>query len=140
VFRKSLVLHGEEFYVDGWRVSFDRELVEVGDALRGKSMFMFRRAFGSADQPDHGPALTAPEVIPPEFKVDPKPTQFERDIWSHFWQLANDPSSANKWRVSTAQGEAPYTKPIAGQIYKVSLRNAGGVDIKPIIRAPALKR
>jgi hypothetical protein len=139
-FRLPLVLHGEEFYIDGFAIRFDREFVEAADALRGKSLFLFRRAFGDADRPDHGIPLFASGGIPNDLKVDEQPSDFERDLWNHFWEIANDPVKAAAARVGSAQGEAPHMKPLVGQVYMLSLRNSGGVEVKPRLPAAVLQR
>src|SRR5687768_8172084 len=44
LFKRTMTLPGKEIYIDALVVKFERSLVEAGDGLRGKSMFMFRRA------------------------------------------------------------------------------------------------
>jgi hypothetical protein len=138
-FRVPLVLRGEEFYIDGLSIRFDRDLIEAGDPLRGKSLLLFRRAFGDADRPDHGVPLFDAQGIPAELKVDAEPSEFERRLWLRFWELANDPVAAQRERVAAAQGEAPHMKPVVGQIYMLSLRSSGGIEVRPRLPAAVLK-
>jgi hypothetical protein len=139
-FRKDFTLPGEEVYVDALVVSFDRPYVEGGDGLRGKSMLLFRRAFGDRQKPVDGVPLhaTGTAEIPEVYAVDPQPTAFERQIWAEFWELANDPTKAKERGVRVAQGEAPHVKAVAGQVYKLTLRAAGGLEMTPRIPAAAL--
>src|SRR5688572_16500665 len=86
-FSKTMTITGEEFYIDALVVKFERQFVEVGDGLRGKSLLLFRRAFGDRQQPvdgvplfreDSGPVSPIPEAL----QVDGDPSAFERDLWS----------------------------------------------------------
>jgi hypothetical protein len=137
-FRRSMVLPGEEVYIDALVVQFERKFVEEGDGLRGKSLLLFRRAFGDRQQPVQGtPLFTAqPESLVPELlQVDSAPTEFEKKIWTKFWDYMNDPKLAAADGVRVAQGEAPHVKPVAGQVYQLRLRASGGLEIRP--RLPA---
>jgi len=141
VFRKDFTLPGEEVYVDALVVSFERPLVEAADGLRGKSLLLFRRAFGDKQQPVDGVALTAASAadeVPALYAVDPKPSDFEKQIWADFWQLANDPTKAKERGVRVAQGEAPHVKAAPGQVYKLTLRASAGLEMTPRIPAAAL--
>jgi hypothetical protein len=140
IFRKDFTLPGEEVYVDALVVSFDRALVEGGDGLRGKSLLLFRRAFGDKQQPVEGVPLTAAAAgdVPAIYSVDPNPSDFEKQIWADFWQLANDPTKAKERGVRVAQGEAPHVKAAAGQVYKLTLRASAGLEMTPRIPAAAL--
>lgn len=140
VFRKDFTLPGEEVYVDALVVSFERPLVEAADGLRGKSLLLFRRAFGDKQQPVEGVALTAAGTadVPAIYAVDASPSDFEKQIWADFWQLANDPTKAKERGVRVAQGEAPHVKAAPGQVYKLTLRAAAGLEMTPRIPAAAL--
>ena len=137
-FRIPLELHGDEFYVDGQMIAFDRALVEAADPLRGKSLFLFRRAFGDADEPRKGVGLIGPATIPSDLRVDAAPSAFERDLWEQFWRVASDPVTAEKNGIAAAQGEAPHMRPVLGQVYQVTLRSSGGVQLKPRLPAAVL--
>jgi hypothetical protein len=137
-FRRSMVLPGEEVYVDALVVQFERKLVEEGDGLRGKSLLLFRRAFGDRQQPAEGVPLFRGEgesPIPEVAQVDAQPSEYERRIWTRFWDYANDPKLAAREGIRVAQGEAPHVKAVSGQVYQLRLRAAGGLEITP--RLPA---
>jgi hypothetical protein len=136
--KRDFTLPGEEFYIDALVVKFDRKLVEAGDGLRGKSILLFRRAFGDAQKPTDGVLLYTREdasPVPERVKVDAQPSAFERELWSSFWAMANDPDVAKAKGVRVAQGEAPHIRAQAGQVYKITLRASGGLEIVP--RLPA---
>jgi hypothetical protein len=138
---KSMTLPGEEFYIDALVVRFDRKLVEAGDGLRGKSLLLFRRAFGDRQKPVDGVPLfrqANDSVIPEGLQVDPQPGPFEREIWTRFWDYANDPDKAQAQGIRVAQGEAPHIKAVAGQVYKLTLRASSGLEISPRLPAAVL--
>ena len=136
--RKTMTLPGEEFYVDALVVEFQRKLVEEGDGLRGKSLLFFRRAFGDRQKPLDGVPLyrqSAPmgvsDDIPDGLRVDPEPSEYERQVWSRFWTYANDPAKAASAGIRVAQGEAVHTRAVRGQVYKVTLSASHGLSLVP---------
>jgi len=142
VVKRRLRLAGTEVYVDALVVTFDRKYVEAGDGLRGKSLLLFRRAFGDLQKPVDGVPLFRAEgasPIPEVAQVDAAPGEFERALWSRFWDYANDPRRAAADGIRIAQGEAPHVKPLAGQVYKLTLRSAGGLEIVPRLPAAVTK-
>lgn len=137
-FQRRMTLPGKELYIDALVVTFDRGLVEAGDATRGKSLLLFRRAFGDLQKPADGVPLFRAEgdsPVPEVAEVDARPGEFERKLWAGFWELANDPAKARAAGIRVAQGEAPHVEPAVGQVYKLTLRASGGLEITP--RLPA---
>ena len=138
-FQRSMELPGEEVYVDALVVQFDRHLVEENDGTRGKSLLIFRRAFGDRQQPIDGVPLFTSDAkesfIPEIARIDVAPSDFEKKIWARFWDYANDPKLAAAEGIRVAQGEAPHVKVVKGQVYKLTLRKSGGLQITP--RLPA---
>ena len=58
--------------------------------------------------------------------VDP---EFEQELWSRFWDYANDRRLAESLGVRALQGEAPYMQLRPGKSYRVELRSSGGLNI-----------
>lgn len=138
IFARRLTVPGTEIYVDALVVTFERKYVESGDGLRGKSLLLFRRAFGDLQKPAEGVPLFRTEgnsPIPEVAQVDAAPTEFEKNLWTRFWDDANDSARAAADGIHVAQGEAPHVKPLTGQVYKLTLRVAGGLEMMP--RLPA---
>jgi hypothetical protein len=137
--RKTMTLPGEEFYIDALVVEFQRKLVEEGDGLQGKSLLFFRRAFGDRQKPVDGVplyrqksgALEVAEDIPDGLRVDPEPTDYERQVWTRFWSYANDPGQAAEAGIRVAQGEAVHVRAVRGQVYKVTLSASHGLSLVP---------
>lgn len=137
-FQRRMTLPGREVYIDALVVTFERGLVEAGDALRGKSLLLFRRAFGDQQKPVDGVPLFRRDdasPIPEVAAVDATPGAFERQLWARFWDYANDPALAKSAGIRIAQGEAPHVEAAVGQVYKLTLRASGGLEITP--RLPA---
>ncbi len=133
-FQRSMELPGEEVYVDALVVQFERHFIDENDATRGKSLLIFRRAFGDKQQPVDGVPLfaSAKESFIPEIaRVDAAPGDFEKKIWARFWDYANDPKMAAAEGIRVAQGEAPHVKVVQGQVYKLTLRKSGGLQVTP---------
>jgi hypothetical protein len=139
-FQRSMELPGEEVYIDALVVQFQRHFIDENDRTRGKSLLLFRRAFGDKQQPVDGVPLFAGEksenaFIPEVARVDAVPGDFEKGIWARFWDYANDPKLAAAQGIRVAQGEAPHVKAVQGQVYKLTLRQSGGLQVTP--RLPA---
>ena len=137
-FQRSMELPGTEVYIDALVVQFERNFIEENDATRGKSLLLFRRAFGDKQQPIDGVPLFASaqeSFIPEVARVDAAPSDFEKKIWARFWDYANDPKAAAAEGIRVAQGEAPHMKVVQGQVYKLTLRKSGGLQVTP--RLPA---
>jgi hypothetical protein len=137
-FQRSMDLPGEEVYIDALVVQFDRHFVDEGDDSRGKSLLLFRRAFGDKQQPVDGVPLFArgaDSFIPEIARVDAAPSDFEKQIWARFWDYANDPKLAAAEGIRVAQGEAPHVKGMQGLVYMLTLRKSGGLQVTP--RLPA---
>jgi hypothetical protein len=132
--KKSFTLSGEEIYIDTLVVQFERAFVEGGDVLRGKSLLLFRRAFGDKQKPVDGVPLIrgkGESNVPEVAQVDATPSTFEAEIWDKFWAYANDPKAAAAAGIKVAQGEAVSKKAVQGQVYQLKLRSSGGVTMEP---------
>ena len=129
---RPLTLRGQEVYFDALLIKFSDDAVKVGDPLRGKSLHLFRRAFGSAQQPQDGPLIAASETdgVPDAYRSAPQPTAFERRLWRLFWHWAAHPDEAAQEGVRVAQIEAVAIRPIVGATYRITLEHDGGLNIK----------
>ena len=130
--QKEMTLEGEVVYFDALVIQFDPELVALGDALRGKSIYLFRRAFGEHQNPSDGQKLTPPGRVPKVYQVGKEVDPYEAHLWQRFWQLAEDPAEARKERVRVAQIEAVATKLKYGKVYELEIQHAGGLLIRPV--------
>ncbi len=127
---RTLTVKGDLVYVDYWVVKFTDESVEAGDPLRGTSICLFRRIFGEHQNPVDGYVLDAVGSRPAGYGSGREATEFEREIWAQFWELANNPALAEKKGIRAIHGEAPNQKLAMGKRYKVLLRASGGLSFQ----------
>ena len=75
---KEVVVEGETVYFDALVLKFDHAHVAAGDAVRGKSILLFRRVFGEHQKPSEGAKLD-------EAGVEGLPAD---ELWGRFWEYA----------------------------------------------------
>jgi len=136
---KKLKVIGKEAYFDSYQIIFDSEKVQEGDPLRGKTLTVFARTYGSDQKPSEGTPLNMPgdvlgvaeaggELVPPAFRQgDNPPTELERRLWSRFWELCTDPEAAEREGVRTLQGTAVHKPLQANMEYRLSINNQGQI-------------
>lgn len=135
---RRFCLAGRVLYFDALVVKFDRQAVKAGDALKGKSLLLFRRIFSEECAPRDGPIIDADGEVPDVFRVNPRPSEFEKRLWSRFWSYAADPKLAAADGVRVAQGEAVYAPVTAGQRWTLTLDADGGLNLKLV--QPAVEK
>lgn len=128
---KVFTIEGDTVYIDAWVVKYSDELVEAGDPLRGASVFVFRRVFGEKQEPSKGFALDDVGRRPAAYGQQHEASDIEKEIWTNFWDFANDPQRAQQAGVRAAHGEAPSIQLREGKLYRVTLRSSGGLNIVP---------
>lgn len=117
-------------FFDALVIKFDQEHVTAGDALRGKSLALFRRIYGEHQRPIDGFAVDPEGNVPHVFRVNPEAGRFERKLWAQFWSYATDPELAARDGVRVAQGEAVYVPMNKGEVWTLTLQNNGGLNIR----------
>jgi hypothetical protein len=124
-------LPGSEVYFEALIVKFKDEYVEQGDALRGATLLLFRRIFGSAQAPEAGVPVDslAEDGIPRIYRVDETPSKFEIDLWKRFWYYAAHPDEADKLGVRVMQCEAVGGRLQPGAVYELSVEARGGLNL-----------
>ena len=135
---RVFTVRGNEVYFDALVIRFDEDKVKVGDPLRGKSLHLFRRAFGSAQEPREGPLLAARQTdgVPDAYASSAAPSDFERRLWRRFWHWAAHPDEAAREGVRVAQIEAVGIRPRVGVTYRLALEHDGGLTIRPAATNP----
>jgi hypothetical protein len=128
---REFTLTGQEVYIDTLAIKFEDHFVEQGDPLKGRALMLFRRVFTSLMRPEEGFILDRAGQPPEVYAREKAPTDFERNLWSRFWELANDEALARQAGVRAIHGDAPYTRLEPGRIYHVTLRSTGEVSITP---------
>lgn len=116
-------------YFDALVVKFSHEDVTAGDLLKGKSLALFRRVYGEHQNPSDGFWVDPAGDVPNIYRVHPEPSEYERGLWSKFWDYATDPALAGRSGVRVAQGEAVYVPMRKGDVWSLTLQNNGGLNI-----------
>ena len=128
---RTFTLRGDVVYVDALVVKFADDYVERGDPMRGTAICLFRRIYGETQAPNDGFAIDPIGAQPVAYRSGGKPSELEQQIWSRFWEYANDPDLASKAGVRAAHGSAPFIKVMPGKRYRVLLRSSGDLSFVP---------
>jgi hypothetical protein len=121
---------GDEVYVDTLVIKFEDAFITAGDALKGRSLLLFRRIFGDRHRPVDAHVLDKEGQMPHAYAAEKAPSAFERDLWAQFWTLANDAAEAKRRGVRALHGEAVSTKLRKGGVYAVTFRSTGELTIQ----------
>jgi len=128
---RELSLVGDEVYFDALVIKFEDTFVTAGDALKGKSLLLFRRIFSDRRRPAEGEVLDKAGQMPQAYAAERAPSPFERELWARFWELANDPEEAKRRGVRALHGEAVSTKLKRDRVYTITFRSTGELTIQP---------
>lgn len=126
---RRFIISDEVVYFDALVVKFEPEFVGAADELRGKSLLLFRRIFGEHQQPAEGYMIDPGGQVPDVYRVDPEPSEFEKEIWRRFWNYATDIELARQAGVRVAQGEAVYKPMRRAQVWTLTLSNTGDLNL-----------
>lgn len=129
---KEFTVEGDIIYLDNWVVKFEDRFVEESHLQRGTSLALFRRIFGEHQNPVDGYPLDAVGGMPQAYRRGGEPSDFEREIWSQFWTIANDSEKARELGIRAAHGEAVSIRAEEGRSYRIVLRASDGLSIVPV--------
>ncbi len=129
---KQMELAGDLIYIDNWIIKFDDSYVEKGDIERGTSLCLFRRVFSEDILPTDGIPLDEVGMRPQAYARGGAMSDFEKKLWTDFWEFANDPKKAADMGIRAANGEAVSIKVREGKTYNITLRASGGLSIEPV--------
>lgn len=115
-------------------IRFQDKLVQAGDKLKGKSAYIFLRAFMLEDKNTQVFNLTEINQIPEGYKIPNVENEFERSLWQEFWTYALDPKMRERSMIKNAQIEAPGSMFLPGTIYTLKIEHDGGIriDAEPV--------
>lgn len=129
---KQFTLPGDVVYIDNWVVKFDDHYVEQADIERGTSLVLFRRIFSEQQQPSEGVSLDEVGMRPQAYARGGSLSEFEKKLWSEFWEFANQPKRAAEMGIRAANGEAISIQVREGMSYELKLRSSGGLSFTPL--------
>ncbi len=128
---RDLDVSGDEVYFDCLVASFDDDFVEKGHALKGEAVLIFRRIFTDKQRPLDGYVLDREGVAPELYAAQNAASPLEKEIWSRFWELANDSKEAKKQGLRSLHGKALYTRLVKNKVYLIEMRSTGEMFIGP---------
>ena len=143
---RPLKVIGKEAFFDTYQIIFDTESIKEGDPLRGKTLTVFSRVYGSDQRPTEGTPLNMPadviglaesggEIVPANFRQDgTPPSDLERRLWSRFWELCTDPDAAKREGIRTVQGTAVHMPLQPKMEYRLSIDNKGQIILDGPLR------
>ncbi len=114
-------------------IRFDDRYTRAGDALRGKSIFLFWKVFMLDGKNTQEYEITKVNEIPQGYKIEGLKDKFEKKLWLEFWKYALNPKKDSQQGIKNAQIEAPGTMFIPGIIYTIKIEHDGGLRIDPTV-------
>jgi hypothetical protein len=113
-------------------IRFDDFYVEKGDPLKGKSAYLFMKAFVLAGPQTQEFEITQVNSIPDGYKIEGLTDSFEGRLWKRFWRYALDKKEADRLGIKNAQIEAPGSRFMPGTIYTIKIEHDGGMRIDTV--------
>jgi hypothetical protein len=128
---RELTLPGQEVYFDTLVIKFDDHFIEQGDPVKGGALMLFRRVFSSTMRAEDGFVIDTEGQEPEVYAERQATSEFEKELWKRFWDLANDEKLARERGVRAIHGDAPYMRLEPDRVYEICLRSTGEVIITP---------
>src|SRR3989304_2037452 len=72
-------------------VRFNDKYIEEGHRMKGKSIYLFMKAFVLDGKNTQEFLITSTEDVPDGYRVGDPPSTFEKEVWKKFWKYALDP-------------------------------------------------
>lgn len=113
-------------------VRFDEKFVMSGDRLKGKSVYLFWKAFMLDGKDTKEFPITEVESVPQGYKVPEDSKGAQEEFWRNFWAYALDKEQAERAGIRNVQIEAPGTMFVPGYVYTIRIEHDGGLRIDTI--------
>ena len=110
-------------------IRFEDRLVKAGDKLKGKSAYLFMKAFALDGKNTQEFNLTSVSAIPRGYKIPNSKNDYESRLWEEFWSYALNPKAREGSGIKNAQIEAPGSLFLPGTIYTIRIEHDGGIRI-----------
>lgn len=110
-------------------IRFDDFYVRNAHPLKGKSAYIFMKAFSLKKDNAEVYEINKVKEIPSGYEVEGAGNMFEKRLWQKFWDYALDAAKSKRTGIKNAQIEAPGTKFILGQLYTIKIEHDGGLRI-----------
>jgi Ni/Co efflux regulator RcnB len=127
---KRITVRGDHVYIDALVIKFEENYIKDGDALRGQSIALFDKVFGSAEKPADATRIDEPGRIPEIYRgADVTVSDYEQALWREFWRLAEDQELARTQGVRVAQGQSVYGPLKPDLLYTMTIKPDGNIDM-----------
>ncbi|MDD4202539.1 MAG: hypothetical protein PHQ52_03640 [Candidatus Omnitrophica bacterium] len=113
-------------------VRYDDLKIRTADKLKGKSAYLFMKAFALNGKDTEEFVITEAGQVPGGYKVGTAITKYEQELWANFWDYILNNDKARKNSIKNAQIEAPGTMFIPGMLYTIKIEHDGGMRIDAV--------
>ncbi len=136
---RYFTFRGNQIQFQALVVRFEDGYVERGHRLKGKSVYLFTKAFVLDGQNTQEFVITPTQGVPRGYEVPGAPSAMQKKIWANFWSYVLNPKARKGVGIRNAQIEAPGSVFVPGTLYDIRIEHDGGlrIDAKPI---PAVLR
>ncbi|MBN1870784.1 MAG: hypothetical protein JW847_09450 [Candidatus Omnitrophica bacterium] len=110
-------------------VRFDDMKIRQADQFKGKSAYLFWKAFVLDGEKTQEYEIAKINQIPRGYRLEAEENPVEAKFWSRFWEYALDPKGAMPEGIKNAQIEAPGTMFVPGNLYTIKIEHDGGLRI-----------
>lgn len=119
-------------------VRFKDKFVAAGDRFRGRSVYLFWKAFMLDGPRTQEFPITQIDEIPGGYKI-PGKSGIEDRFWREFWRYAFDQQKADHAGIKSVQIEAPGMIFIPGYLYTIHIEHDGGLRLEARALEPVLR-
>ena len=110
-------------------IRFEDKFVKYGDAMRGKSAYVFLKAFSLKGKETEEFEINKVNEVPSGYETGQAAgNEFEKKLWREFWNYAMGEGSSEAG-IKNAQIEAPGTRFVPGVFYTIKIEHDGGIRI-----------
>jgi len=103
--------------------------VRNSDQFRGKSAFIFWKAFYLNGENTEEFEINKMYEIPLGYKLPDDETMIAKSLWKRFWQYALNQKAAKERGIKNVQIEAPGSLFLPGYLYTLKIEHDGGLRI-----------
>jgi hypothetical protein len=127
---RQFTVRGDHVHVDGLVVEFASDFIQKDDPLRGHSILLFDKIYGSGQQPMNAERIDSPGTIPDLYRgASADVSQFEQELWTNFWRLADDEKFRAEKGVKVANGKSIYGPFRTDRLYTITLDATGKMSV-----------
>jgi len=115
-------------------VRFEDIYVRDQDEFKGKSAFIFWKAFYLKGKNTEVYEINKMHEIPLGYKLPEDESPIEKSLWKKFWNYALDQKAAKERGIKNVQIEAPGSLFLPGYLYTLKIEHDGGlrIDSRPV--------